>query len=98
MREQAHVIQGEVAHLLGDLARLDDRVAKLQSHFSAAQKDVEMIAVSGTKMMKRGEKIVSLDFAETAATPAATPPEPQPAPRGVESRTGLLKLRVVDED
>lgn len=49
-------------------------------------------------MMKRGEKIVSLDFAETAATPAATPPEPQPAPRGVESRTGLLKLRVVDED
>ncbi len=98
MREQAHVIQGEVAHLLGDLARLDDRVAKLQSHFSAAQKDVEMIAVSGAKMMKRGEKIVSLDFAETAATPAATPPEPQPAPRGVESRTGLLKLRVVDED
>ena len=98
MREQAHVIQGEVARLMDDLTRLDDRVRKLHGHFTAAQKDVEMIAVSGTKMMKRGEKIVSLDFAETAATPAATPPEPQPAPRGVESRTGLLKLRVVDED
>ena len=37
MREQAHVIQGEVAHLMDDLSRLDERVRKLQGHFAMAQ-------------------------------------------------------------
>src|SRR5690606_27505194 len=41
MREQAHLIQGEVALLMDDLGRLDDRTRKLQAHFLAAQKDVE---------------------------------------------------------
>ena len=94
MREQAHLIQGEVALLMGDLARLDERVAKLQGHFSAAQKDVEMIATSSDKLAKRGQKIEALDLAEPAepATPVAEPA------RSVETRTGLLKLRVVDEE
>ncbi len=99
MREQAHVIQGEVISLLGDLARLDERVSKLQSHFSAAQKDVEMIAVSSGKIARRGERIGALDFGEAAAQPAPEPPAPRPIEnRGGENRTGQLKLRVVDED
>jgi DNA recombination protein RmuC len=94
MREQAHLIQGEVSLLMADLGRLDERVAKLQSHFSAAQKDVEMIATSSDKLSKRGQKIEALDLAEPAE-----PPRPATEPvRSVESRTGLLKLRVVDED
>ena len=97
MREQAHVIQGEVVNLLGDLARLDDRVSKLQSHFSAAQKDVEMIAVSSGKIARRGERIGALDFGEAASTPPEPSAEP-PAPRPIENRTGQLTLRVVDED
>ncbi len=43
MREQAHVIQQEVAKLMEDVGRLDDRVKKLQMHFGQANKDVEDI-------------------------------------------------------
>jgi DNA recombination protein RmuC len=34
MQAQAHVIQGEVANLMDDLSRLDERVRKLQGHFA----------------------------------------------------------------
>ncbi|MBO9097118.1 MULTISPECIES: DNA recombination protein RmuC [unclassified Rhizobium] len=94
MREQAHLIQGEVALLMADLGRLDERVTKLQGHFSAAQKDVEMIATSSSKLARRGQKIEALDLTEHSEA-VREPAEPS---RGVESRTGLLKLRVVDED
>src|SRR5690606_41537177 len=39
MREQAHLIQHEVTALMDDLARLDDRTRKLQSHFLSAQRE-----------------------------------------------------------
>ena len=90
MREQAHLIQGEVARLMEDLGRLDERVRKLQSHFFAAQKDVEMIAQSSDKISRRGQKIEAMDFADLSSA-AAPPPT-------VESRTGQLRLKVVDED
>jgi DNA recombination protein RmuC len=96
MREQAHLIQGEVIRLMEDLSRLDDRVQKLQSHFAMTQKDVEQIATSTTKLMKRGAKIEEMEF-ETLSPADAEVPERQGG-RQVESRTGLLKLRVVDED
>lgn len=92
MREQAHVIQGEVLHLMEDLARLDDRTRKLQGHFLAAQKDVDMILTSADKLTKRGARIEALEFETAAASPV------EEGPRTVESRTGLLKLRIVDED
>lgn len=91
MREQAHLIQGEVIHLMEDLARLDDRTRKLQSHFLAAQKDVDMILTSADKLTKRGAKIEALEFQSGNADEGGTA-------RAVESKTGLLKLRVVDED
>jgi DNA recombination protein RmuC len=94
MREQAHLIQGEVALLMDDLSRLDERVRKLQGHFSAAQKDVETIVISADKLTKRGQRIEALELAEAPEVPKAAP---EPA-RSVESRTGLLKLRVVDEE
>ncbi len=95
MREQAHLIQGEVALLMEDLVRLDDRTRKLQGHFLAAQKDVEQILVSSEKLNRRGAKIGSLELEVSAengnqADPAAT--------NIGESRTGHLKLRVVDEE
>ncbi|WP_416796413.1 DNA recombination protein RmuC [Ciceribacter azotifigens] len=91
MREQAHLIQGEVIHLMEDLARLDDRTRKLQSHFLAAQKDVDMILTSADKLTKRGAKIEALEFQSGNGDEGGTA-------RSVESKTGLLKLRVVDED
>ncbi|SIP95431.1 DNA recombination protein RmuC [Rhizobium sp. RU33A] len=94
MREQAHLIQGEVIRLMEDLGRLDDRTRKLQSHFLAAQKDVEMIITSSDKLAKRGAKIEAMEF----ETPGGREDGDEAPSRAVESRTGLLKLRVVDED
>ncbi|GGF94737.1 DNA recombination protein RmuC [Rhizobium wenxiniae] len=95
MREQAHLIQGEVGLLMEDLTRLDDRTRKLQSHFLAAEKDVEQILTSTEKLTRRGNRITSLEL-ETPAK--AEQSADAPPPKSVESRTGLLRLRVVDED
>jgi DNA recombination protein RmuC len=93
MREQAHLIQGEVALLMDDLNRLDDRTRKLQGHFLAAQKDVDLIMTSADKLTKRGNKIEALDFG------GDTPEQPQaPSPQSLESRIGSLKFRVVDDE
>ncbi len=97
MREQAHLIQAEVVHLMEDLSRLDDRTRKLQGHFLAAQKDVDMILTSADKLTRRGARIEALEFGVAGSDPQAVPAEQVPE-RAVESRTGLLKLRVVDED
>ena len=91
MREQAHVIQGEVARLMDDLTRLDDRVRKLHGHFTAAQKDVDLILTSTEKLTRRGARIGDLEF-ETVSELS------QPKEKAAESRTGQLRLRVVDED
>jgi DNA recombination protein RmuC len=91
MREQAHVIQGEVVRLMDDLTRLDDRVRKLHGHFTSAQKDVDLILTSTEKLARRGARIGDMEF-ETVSTVS------QPAEKTVESRTGQLRLRVVDED
>lgn len=100
MREQAHVIQGEVIRLMEDLGRLDDRVRKLHGHFTSAQKDVDQILTSTDKLVRRGARIGEMEF-ETAAPPGpgqVQAPSAAAAERAVESRTGQLKLRVVDED
>ena len=62
MREQAHLIQGEIIRLVEDVSRMDERVRKLDTHFRQAQKDVDMIMTSADKVSKRGTKIVDLDF------------------------------------
>ncbi|MBP2463272.1 DNA recombination protein RmuC [Rhizobium sp. PvP014] len=100
MREQAHLIQGEVALLMEDLGRLDERTRKLQSHFFAAQKDVEQIVTSTEKLGRRGARIEALELEAPVAAPIPqTGPSPAaPASGAVESRTGSLRLRVVDED
>ncbi len=95
MREQAHLIQGEVLRLMEDLSRLDDRVRKLQGHFTMAQKDVELIVTSADKLSKRGSRIEAMEFEAAGGQLEAGEPE---LPKTVESRTGQLKLRVVDED
>src|SRR6185312_1238695 len=57
MREQAHLIQGEVVRLMDDLGRLDDRVRKLQGHFTQTTRDIEQIVTSTEKVTKRGQRI-----------------------------------------
>lgn len=96
MQAQAHVIQGEVAILMDDLGRLDERVRKLQGHFAMAQKDIDMVVTSADKLTRRGAKIEALEF--DAGSEARPQREVEQPAKSVESRTGLLKLRVVDEE
>lgn len=93
MREQAHLIQGEVVRLMEDLSRLDERVRKLQGHFAMAQKDIDEILISSDKLTRRGAKIETLEL-ETAAPTGQS----GKGDRTVDDRRGQLKLRVVDED
>ena len=93
MREQAHLIQGEVARLAEDLGRLDERVRKLQTHFGQATRDIDDILVSTDKLTKRGKKIENLDFEPPRAAIAAPAAEP-----AAQSKTGQLRLRVVEGD
>ncbi|HTO33901.1 MAG TPA: DNA recombination protein RmuC [Pararhizobium sp.] len=92
MREQAHLIQGEVIRLMEDLTRLDDRVRKLHGHFLTTQKDVDDILISSDKLKKRGTRIEALDLETASAAPSAQ------EPKAFDNRMGQLKLRVVDED
>lgn len=99
MREQAHLIQGEVIRLMEDVGRLDERVRKLQAHFGQASKDIDDILVSSTKVTKRGQKIEALEFGEPGA---AVTDEAGHATAGdkraAQSKTGQLRLRVVEGD
>lgn len=97
MQEQAHLIQAEVGVMMQDLTRLDERVGKLQSHFAQAQKDVDGIVTTTAKIGRRGERITELDLAPPLPETTALP-EPAGGGRVAESRTGNLRLRVVDED
>lgn len=64
MREQAHLIQAEVAHLTKDVERLNDRVGKLQTHFLQANKDIDQILISTDKISKRSRKIEDLELGQ----------------------------------
>jgi DNA recombination protein RmuC len=95
MREQAHLIQGEVVRLMEDVARLDERIRKLQSHFSMATRDIDEILVSSAKVTRRGQKIEALEFGESPDAPAKS--AAPGAPRAVDSRSGQLRLRVIED-
>jgi len=62
MREEAHRIQKEVRELLADIGRLDERVRKLQTHFTQAAGDIGDIATSSSKVARRGERIEAMEF------------------------------------
>lgn len=96
MREQAHLIQGEVVRLMEDVSRLDDRVRKLQTHFGQAAKDIDDILVSSGKVTKRGQKIEALEFAGASDGESQNGDAKQTV-RKVEQPQGSLRLRVVDD-
>ncbi len=57
MREQAHLIQAEVRHLVDDVERLRERTLNLQKHFGQAGGDIEQILISTQKIVRRGGRI-----------------------------------------
>ena len=90
MREQAHLIQGEVAKLMDDMNRFRERVLDLQRHFGQANDDIDKILTSSEKIAARGRKIETLEFEE--AVPAqveqrnGASPSPLPSPQGERER------------
>lgn len=62
MQKQAHLIQAQVGKMMEDVSRLEDRVAKLASHFGQAQKDIGMIQTSTAKVLRHGEKINEIEL------------------------------------
>ncbi len=82
MREQAHLIQGEIVRLMEDVGRLDERVRKLASHFNMTQKDVEEILISTRKVTSRGGRIAELEFDDGG--PGEVAGEEQPRLKAVE--------------
>ncbi len=90
MREQAHLIQREVAHLMADMGRFRERVLDLQRHFGQANQDIEKILTSSEKIAARGLKIETLEFEDAPPAPQVAAPSPQLAPHRGEgaSRNG----------
>ncbi len=100
MREQAHLIQGEVIRLMEDVARVDERVRRLQTHFGQSAKDIDDILVSTSKVTKRGQKIEALEFGRrrSRSRRAASAGKVEAGARVADSKTGQLRLRVVEGD
>ncbi|MCD0417433.1 DNA recombination protein RmuC [Rubrivivax sp. JA1024] len=77
MRDAADQIRTEVLSLSDDLARLRERVTKLQTHFGQVTDDVRQILISADKIERRAARIEELDFtAPEAAAPMASAEAP----------------------
>ena len=76
MRAQAHLIQTEVRHILGDVGRLVDRATKLKSHMALTEKDLDEITVSAGKIAKRADRIDQMDFEGPVAVEGERLPNP----------------------
>jgi DNA recombination protein RmuC len=99
MREQAHLIQGEVIRMMEDVSRLDERVRKLQGHFALTQRDIEQILTSTDKVAKRGQRIEALEFGpERDGAEGTQPAAESGSTGGAASKTGQLRLRVVEDE
>ena len=86
MREQAHLIQREVARLMDDMGRFRERVLDLQRHFGQTNQDIEKILTSSEKIAQRGRKIETLEFEDAPAEiEQAASPSPAPALAGAPS-------------
>ena len=101
MREQAHLIQGEVERLRWRTSAVYDRVRKLQTHFLQTSKDIDDILVSSGKVSRRGAKIEALEFGlpdgDAAPVGEAVPAIADRALRVANTKTGQLRLRVVED-
>ena len=81
MREQAHVIQKEVATLGQDVGRMDSRVENLRKHFNLAEKDIGEIQTSARKITSRVDKIEQIEVEGDESADALGPPEVPAKPR-----------------
>lgn len=62
MREQIHVLQSEMGHLVVDVVRLRERADKLELHFRQAQEDVAQVKTSADKIHKRSSRMQDMEI------------------------------------
>ncbi|TPG59604.1 DNA recombination protein RmuC [Roseomonas nepalensis] len=77
MRSEAGQIKNQVAELMKDVTRLDERVTKLRKHFLDMQADVQGIEITTGKITRRGASIEALELSDL---PAITAPAAAPLP------------------
>lgn len=75
MREQAGAIRKNLGLLHRDVELVLERVAKLETHFNQARKDIDGISTAAERAGKRAERLDNFDFAEldTQAAPHLVP-------------------------
>jgi len=78
MREAADKIHAEVGHMMDDIRRLQDRVAKLQQHHGQAGEDLRQILISAEKVEKRGARIREVEFDDDVEPAGNVIPAPIP--------------------
>lgn len=64
IKRVANKIKRELDLLLSDLSRLGERAAKVDQHFTLAQKDMSELQTSISKISPRAEKLRDMDFGE----------------------------------
>ena len=64
IKRVANKIKRELDLLLTDLGRLGERAAKVDQHFALAQKDMNELQTSISKVSPRAEKLRDMDFGE----------------------------------
>ena len=76
MHEAAGLIQTQVDLMMKDVHRLEDRVNKLATHFSQAERDISDIQTSTRKIISRGDKIDEIEVLDAEeATLASQKPD-----------------------
>ncbi|WP_159348895.1 DNA recombination protein RmuC [Roseomonas harenae] len=74
MRAEAGQIKIQVAELVKDVGRLDERVGRLRKHFVDIQNDVQQIEITTGKIARRGVAIEAVELSDLPAIagPGAT--------------------------
>ncbi|MBI0538559.1 DNA recombination protein RmuC [Roseomonas sp. KE2513] len=67
MRAEAGQIKNQVAELMKDVSRLEERVTRLRKHFLDMQTDVQQIEITTGKITRRGVAIEALELSDLPA-------------------------------
>ena len=62
MQEQAGIIQTEVAEMIKDTERLDQRIASLERSYNQMAEDFRKIRISTDKIIRRAANIDSVEI------------------------------------
>ena len=79
MHEAAGLIRTQVDLMMQDVNRLDERVNKLATHFSQAERDITDIQTSTRKITVRGDKIAEIDVMDAAPVTSQSMPSKTPS-------------------